>query len=211
MRTKLITATILLVVGCGGYDTPTAVRPRLVEKSVESLHCTDEGPTDPGCPVLFLAGEYQDEMASAIGTADGLEPLWSGEPSSSVPGPYSCPQLVSFARNIVYIPQYGEDAVFLVDNLNKISDDGYSSLGEPMATYAVGPRTFNSVSPWQKYTMRGGTMRARCQVKTVRTGIGYRVILGRSFGTTTPERSTLPATMGPSVARVADGAIAITA
>ena len=155
------------------------VRPMASQPRFDSGVCTDTGPTEPGCPVQIIFNEYEDDMAQDAGAATGAESLWSGQADlSAFADPYSCPDQITLARNKVYIPEYGEDATFLVTNLNKVSNDGYGGLGQPMATYAVGPRSFNSVVPLGKYKMYGGFMKARCTIKTVRTQAGIRVMVG---------------------------------
>ena len=89
-----------------------------------------------------------------------------------------CPAYVSLGRNMVYVPYYHEYAQFLVSSLTKISDDGFSVQGDPMASYAVPPTPILSSFPPGKYEMRGGVMRGRCKVVEARTGLGVKVQVG---------------------------------
>jgi len=168
----------LLVAACQA-DQSVSPRSHPTGKPLFVTGCTDTAPTAPGCPVLFSSSELTDNMADEVGMASGTEPLWTGQTDVSSLGPYTCPDQINLARNKVYIPEYSEDATFLVTNLNKVSNDGFSSDGSPLATYAVGTnRTFTSAIPLGKYTMKGGYMKARCKVVTVRSGAGFRVLLG---------------------------------
>ena len=71
-----LTAALLLVAAC---TERTPLEP-VEGKILVSYQCTDDGPTQPGCPVEWsFQEELETDVAQDVGLATGGEYLWQGE------------------------------------------------------------------------------------------------------------------------------------
>ena len=142
--------------------------------------CTDEGPTEPGCPVqIQFTSELETDVAQDVGFATGAEPLWSGESFAEVmeSSERFCPSFYKPGKISWYVPEFGENAVFDLPGTAYLQAViGRTVLGFPMARYSIPISTLTSTEPAGKYKIFGNvTLYVVCNMVRFRTSRGRLV------------------------------------
>lgn len=143
--------------------------------------CPIEGPVPDGCPLEFQDSDDENPFATEVGTATGLETLWTGRdvnPSSDI---LECSPYLVNPSFTIYVPDYGSTVTFAGHGtFNKIATLP-TLAGVPGAVYQVGSGPYYSARPLGTYSALGGTIEARCLTTRFRTGTGVALIMGKNI------------------------------
>lgn len=174
-----LTAALLLVAAC---TERTPLEP-VEGKILVSYQCTDDGPTQPGCPVEWsFQEELETDVAQDVGLATGGEYLWQGESFAvAMEGIETsekfCPSFYRPGKVGMYVIEFGEDAEFYRPGTAVLQGIiGRTVLGFPMARYAIPNQILTSSQPAGKYQIVGNiTLYVVCNMVRFRTSAGRLV------------------------------------